>query len=339
MYKYGAVMQTQISENEYKIGAVSKITGIGTETLRAWERRYQAVVPGRSDSGDRVYSGENLTKLFLLKNLVDAGNSIGSIARLSVQELENKWEHCVQLSGGNPKSSRSESRLEISNEQSCRVLLLGEEFPLRVLDGMSDFSGIDLVGHANNYQDWKADNPDTLIHVVVIERPTINEVTRSFVSQLLKDSGIWHVVVLYGFGSQSEINQLQGPQVSAIRASIDVYELARLCLDRSGGDSKNIIASNASTVFLEDSIPTRRYSSKQLDSLSRISTSIQCECPKHLSDLIKSLVAFEIYSAECESRNDDDRDLHTYLHATSAQSRAILEDALAHIIRHENLQI
>ena len=90
-------MDIQIRNDEYKIGAVSKITGIGTETLRAWERRYQAVVPGRSDSGDRVYNGEDLAKLFLLKNLSDAGNSIGTIARLSVQELKGKWENSVQL--------------------------------------------------------------------------------------------------------------------------------------------------------------------------------------------------------------------------------------------------
>ena len=332
-------MQNQMRENEYKIGAVSKITGIGTETLRAWERRYQAVVPVRSTSGDRVYGSDDLAKLFLLKNLVDAGNSIGSIARLSVHELKNKWDRSVELSGRSISSGKTTSGIDTSHGKDCRVLLLGEDFPLRVLDGMSDFDGIELVGHFDSLEDWKQHNIDSLVHVVIIERPTINEETRKFVSRLLKETNIWHVVVLYGFGSQVEINQLQSPQVSAIRASIDVYELARLSMDRSGGDSKNLFATDASTVYLEDSIPTRRYSSKQLDSLSRIASSLQCECPKHLSDLIKSLVAFEIYSAECENKNDEDATLHSYLHATSAQSRAILEDALAHIIKHEKLHI
>ena len=59
-------METVLRDDEYKIGAVSKITGIGTETLRAWERRYKAVVPNRSESGDRVYSRDDLAKLFLL---------------------------------------------------------------------------------------------------------------------------------------------------------------------------------------------------------------------------------------------------------------------------------
>ncbi len=325
--------------DEYKIGAVSKITGIGTETLRAWERRYQAVVPSRSESGDRVYSGEDLSKLFLLKNLSDAGNSIGTIARLSIQELKSKWENSVQLSELGSNHINALDGHETKKSQTCRVLLLGEDFPLRVLDGMSDFNGIELLGHVDSIEDWKQTDPASLVNVAIIERPTINEATRKFVSKLLKEMGVWHVIVLYGFGSQIEINQLQSPQVSAIRSSIDVYELARLCMDRTGGDSKNLIASSGSTVYLEDSLPTRRYSSKQLGNLARMSTSIQCECPKHLSDLIKSLVAFEIYSAECESKNDRDADLHAYLHATSAQSRAILEDALAHVIKHENIQI
>ena len=66
---------------------------------------------------------------------------------------------------------------------------------------------------------------------------------------------------------------------------------------------------------------------------------LQCECPKHLSDLIKNLVAFEIYSAECENKSPDDAALHSFLHATTAQSRAILEDALAHVIAYEKIEV
>lgn len=64
-------------------------------------------------------------------------------------------------------------------------------------------------------------------------------------SKLFQKTNVWHVVVLYGLGSQIEINQLQSSRVSAIHSSIDVYELARLCMDRNGGDPKNLIASNA----------------------------------------------------------------------------------------------
>lgn len=332
-------MQTSMINDEYKIGAVSKITGIGTETLRAWERRYDAIVPKRSESGDRVYNNDDLAKLFLLKNLSDAGHSIGTIAQLSIHELKNKWEKNVQmksLHGNHLGNSAYSERLQ---NQQCRVLLIGEDFPLRVLDGMSDFNDVELLGHVDNTQEWLEDHADESVHVAVIERPTINASTRNEVSKLLEDLGVWHVIVLYGFGSQSEISRLQSPQVSVIRSSIDVFELARLCMDRAGGDSKKLAVSEGSTVYMEDSLPTRRYSLKQLGELARISSAIQCECPKHLSDLIQSLVAFEIYSAECENKNDQDAQLHAYLHATTAQSRAILEDALAHVIKYENLQI
>lgn len=332
-------MSSQIANDEYKIGAVSKITGIGTETLRAWERRYQAVVPKRSDSGDRVYDGEDLNKLFMLKNLIDVGNSIGTIAHLTIDELKLKWEHANQVSSLHSAHRPLLSEQNIENQQRCRITLLGEDFPLRVLDGIDDFDGIELVAHVEDLKQWKEEYSGSLVHVVIIERPTVNKHTREYVAKILKEIGAWHVVVLYGFGAGAEINKLQSPQVSAIRSSIDVYELARLCVDRAGGDSKVIAASASSTVYMEESIPTRRYSSRQLESLSRISSSIQCECPHHLSDLIKNLVAFEIYSAECESRNDQDEAIHSFLHATSAQARAVLEDALAHVIAHENITI
>ena len=331
-------MHTEIANDEYKIGAVSRITGIGTETLRAWERRYQAVVPRRSSSGDRVYSTEDLSKLFLLKNLVDAGNAISSIANLSLDQLKDKWDKSVEISGNKVSSFAKSEDNTLSQHQKCRVLLIGEDFPLRILDGMSDFEGVEIVAELDSVEQCR-EYRDDLIHVAIIEKPTVNEATRQLVSSIIQTTGAWHVVVLYGFGSQKEISQLQSPQVSTIRSSIDVYELARLCMDRAGGDPKNLVSSMSGTVFLEESLPTRRYSAKQLEALARMSPAIQCECPKHLSDLIKSLVAFEIYSAECENKNSEDAALHSFLHATTAQSRAILEDALSHVITHEKIEV
>ncbi|MEL7297161.1 MAG: MerR family DNA-binding transcriptional regulator, partial [Pseudomonadota bacterium] len=37
----------------YSIGAVARLTGISTHTLRIWERRYAAIVAERTDSGRR----------------------------------------------------------------------------------------------------------------------------------------------------------------------------------------------------------------------------------------------------------------------------------------------
>ena len=53
----------------YPIRAVSKLTGIAIDTLRAWERRYGAVTPVR-DSRGRLYSDADVARLRLLHQAV-----------------------------------------------------------------------------------------------------------------------------------------------------------------------------------------------------------------------------------------------------------------------------
>lgn len=71
---------------QYPIRAVSKLTGIGIDTLRAWERRYHAVTPIRDDRG-RLYTESDVARLRLLHQAVTAGHSVGRIATLSDREL------------------------------------------------------------------------------------------------------------------------------------------------------------------------------------------------------------------------------------------------------------
>jgi methanogenic corrinoid protein MtbC1 len=70
----------------YPIRAVAQMTGLSVDTLRAWERRYQAVRPIRDDRG-RVYTSEHVARLKRLAALVGSGHAIGRIARLSDGEL------------------------------------------------------------------------------------------------------------------------------------------------------------------------------------------------------------------------------------------------------------
>jgi DNA-binding transcriptional MerR regulator/methylmalonyl-CoA mutase cobalamin-binding subunit len=70
----------------YPIRAVAQMTGISLDTLRAWERRYEAVTPARSDRG-RMYTESDVTRLRHLGALVDRGHAIGTIARLDDAQL------------------------------------------------------------------------------------------------------------------------------------------------------------------------------------------------------------------------------------------------------------
>ncbi len=71
----------------YPIRAVSKLTGISPDTLRAWERRYQAVRPVRSGRG-RQYGDAEIERLKRLNQLVERGHAIGGIAALTDEELD-----------------------------------------------------------------------------------------------------------------------------------------------------------------------------------------------------------------------------------------------------------
>ncbi len=67
----------------YRIKRVAHLTGINPATLRAWERRYNLIAPGRTESGYRVYSDEDVAMLGRIKKLTDDGLTIGeAIARV-----------------------------------------------------------------------------------------------------------------------------------------------------------------------------------------------------------------------------------------------------------------
>lgn len=76
----------------YSIKAISTLTGINSETLRTWERRFEFLEPTRDDSGQRLYSEEDLNKLSKLAALVKAGHPIRHLATKSLEELQELCE-------------------------------------------------------------------------------------------------------------------------------------------------------------------------------------------------------------------------------------------------------
>lgn len=73
----------------YTIQMASKISGVGVHTIRAWEKRYKALVPVRDASGHRTYSKTDVEKLMLLSELCLLGYTISKVAALSIDELKS----------------------------------------------------------------------------------------------------------------------------------------------------------------------------------------------------------------------------------------------------------
>ena len=76
------------SPAHYPIRAVSRLTGIGIDTLRAWERRHGAVTPVRDERG-RMYTDADVARLRLLRGAVEQGHTIGRLAGLSDVDLRH----------------------------------------------------------------------------------------------------------------------------------------------------------------------------------------------------------------------------------------------------------
>src|SRR5512137_1274216 len=66
----------------YTIKTVVHVTGITPATLRAWERRYGVLAPGRSEGGYRLYSERDIATLQWLNHQVDAGVAISRAVAL-----------------------------------------------------------------------------------------------------------------------------------------------------------------------------------------------------------------------------------------------------------------
>ena len=71
----------------YTIKYVSHRTGLTPHVIRAWEKRYQAVVPRRSPKNRRLYSEDDVLRLQHLKKITDAGHTISQVANLNSEDL------------------------------------------------------------------------------------------------------------------------------------------------------------------------------------------------------------------------------------------------------------
>jgi DNA-binding transcriptional MerR regulator len=76
------------STPRHPIGVVARRTGLKPDLIRAWERRYGAVEPGRTETRRRFYSDEDVERLLLLRRVVNTGRGISQVANLSSAELE-----------------------------------------------------------------------------------------------------------------------------------------------------------------------------------------------------------------------------------------------------------
>jgi len=88
-------------ESKYSIQFVSRVSGVGVHSIRAWEKRYQALVPARDANGRRHYSQTDLNRLVMLNSLVEMGNNISDVANLPDEDLKKLYDRFFKTDGLN----------------------------------------------------------------------------------------------------------------------------------------------------------------------------------------------------------------------------------------------
>lgn len=300
-----------------RIGAVSRITGIPVDTLRAWERRYAVVAPRRAGGSARLYDEQDVERLQRIKRLVDAGHAIGSIAGLPREELD------ALLSMHSPDAPR---------ERSPERVLVYSEFADSALDEDAAVrDGLTLLARHRTWAAFEAAALESDADALVLELGALMPERTRDVLSLARRLSAARVVVTFAFGPSALVARLDDAGVVALRAPIAHGQLVRE-IGRAPTPLSNVDLGS-----LPELPPA--FSDAALARLARVSTTVQCECPHHLVEIVRTLSHFEQYSAECENRDTSDAELHERLRRTAATARVLFERALFEVAEHEGIEL
>jgi MerR family transcriptional regulator/heat shock protein HspR len=109
----------------YLISGAARLLGMHPQTLRKYER-LGFVRPTRTVGSMRVYSGDELERLRLIKHLVDElGINLAGVARLL--SVADSVERMRRLSSPAPGRADARRRFEREFERLCEIVGLGHE--------------------------------------------------------------------------------------------------------------------------------------------------------------------------------------------------------------------
>ena len=291
----------------------ARLAGLPVATLRVWERRYRLGGAQSGAAGHRRYTREDIARLALLKRLVDAGHPIGSLASLP-----------------EPALRRMEAVSATANPARgvpVRVALCGAALHERQAE-FHAMKSLEVVGASPDLDSAAMSFRGLRADLLALSVPTLDDSALERVDVLCALLGARHAVVAYRFGTRGRLETLRGRGHATVRGALDAARLDALARAAPGNEPPAWPAARLHPV---------RFDERTLARLAQASTTIACECPRHLVELVLDLGAFERYSAECAHRSPADAELHRELQRVSSTARAMLEAALARVAAEDAL--
>jgi hypothetical protein len=255
-----------------------------------------------------------VTRLALVKSLVDAGHPIGAVAHLQTEQLR-------QLRGDPATSS------DAGGDKPARIVLVGESLAAQAAARPGAFPRVVAVCAAREQAETALRG--IAADVLAVEVPALREDAAAWVESLAALVGASRVVVAHRFGTQPAAAELRARGHVVVRAPLDLSEIATLAS----------LASSETALQPLAQAPAPRFDEAALAVLGASTTSMYCECPRHVVELLRSVSAFERYSTECANRSPADAELHRYLERVAGTARKLFEDALERVARAEGLAL
>lgn len=316
-------MADTVPKGAYRSGVAARLAGLPVETLRVWERRYGVSGADRSPHGQRLYSAEQVRRLGLLKRVVDLGHPIGMVAALSFEELA--------VMAGSPQQQDAAPD-DGAAAVPLRVAVVGAAMARR-LAAVRTAPPLDIIHTCASLEALPAALPGLPADVLLIESSEMSADTLPLIAAARAAAPGAALVVMYRFCDSATVRRLREQGCLVARVPADPAEVAVLCSSALAGHPLQAV------LPVTPAPSPRRLDEQALSILASTPNSINCECPRHLADILMMLGSFERYSQQCASRNADDAALHQELSNTAGQARMMLETALERLARADGLPL
>lgn len=326
------------STPRYRSGAVARMIQMPVSTLRVWERRYRVAQPALSASGHRLYSAIDVRRLAQLKQLTDTGHAIGSIAALNEDELR-------QVASTHASSLTLRQANRPPHVDPWRVIVVGQALARRLQrPALMQRMGrtLHLVRVYDDLAQVIAARAGDTIDTLLLLAPKVGPDTLAELQAAFTTSGARCGAVLYGYGATSTCDAIANAGFVVLREAQDDRALAvwlRGLADSRPAPPTQVDTTAPAATTIGDEIAPRRYDDAALTDFASLSSTIACECPRHIAELLMQLSHFEAYSADCENQSPADASLHAYLKRVAGTARGLFESALERVAIEEGLML
>jgi len=303
----------------YGIGTVARLTGLKPDTLRVWERRYGLGASHKTATGRRQYTQSDLEHLQLIAALVAAGSRIGEIATTERKTLE-------MLVRNRGRSGRD----SLPERKPCAVFV-GKQL-CDWLDGHQGcIAGVDARLARVALSDFIPADQALLkdVDTLVVECPNLASGNVNKLQAVADYFKAGRVIISYQFGNDRWLDELESRGYLTTTFPPDpaylAFEITR------GVAEKNASVGEGNLGELMCARP-RQFSDNELSAARQLKSILDCECPRHISDLISALANFEEYSSSCSVENWHDAAVHSCIYAYTGQARHLMEKALQAVL-------